>query len=68
VLVDVERPKQIAQAMLALATDREQAQESVAYGRKMILERFSPDRVINAHLSYYQDVVESWKRGGQRNA
>lgn len=63
VLVDVENPEEIAAAMLSLAHDRERATSLVSYGRRMILERFSPDLVLEMHLQYYRQVVEMWDRG-----
>jgi glycosyltransferase involved in cell wall biosynthesis len=56
-LVDIENPSEIAEAMLALVHNRELALDLVAYGRQMISDRFSPDRVVQMHLDYYQDVV-----------
>jgi L-malate glycosyltransferase len=57
ILVDIENPSEIAQAMLALAHNRELALDFVTYGRQMIRERFSLDRIVQMHLDYYQDIV-----------
>jgi glycosyltransferase involved in cell wall biosynthesis len=56
ILVDIENPSEIAQAMLALAHNRELALDFVTYGRQMIRERFSLDRIVQMHLDYYQDI------------
>jgi glycosyltransferase involved in cell wall biosynthesis len=58
ILVDIENPSEIAEAMLALVHNRELALDLVAYGRQMISDRFSPDRVVQMHLDYYQDIVD----------
>jgi glycosyltransferase involved in cell wall biosynthesis len=60
VLVDVEDPVEIAQAMLGLVHDRERALELVAYGRDMILKKWSPDRIVEMHLEYYKEIAGSW--------
>jgi glycosyltransferase involved in cell wall biosynthesis len=57
ILVDIENPSEIAQAMLALVHNRELALDLVAHGRQMIRDRFSLDRVVQMHLDYYQDIV-----------
>jgi glycosyltransferase involved in cell wall biosynthesis len=57
ILVDIENPSEIAQAMLALVHNRELALDFVTYGRQMIRDRFSLDRVVQMHLDYYQDIV-----------
>ncbi len=62
VLVDIEQPERIAEAMLALARDRDRARALVAYGRGMILDRFHPDRILDLHLHYYRDVIHEWER------
>jgi glycosyltransferase involved in cell wall biosynthesis len=59
-LVNIERPKDIAKAMLGLIRNREWATDLICYGRRMILDRFSPDRVLNMHVQYYQDVIQQW--------
>jgi glycosyltransferase involved in cell wall biosynthesis len=64
-LVDIENPAEIAQAMLALVHNRELAHDLVAYGRRMIRDRFSPDRVVQMHLDYYQDIVDQTYRSEQ---
>jgi L-malate glycosyltransferase len=61
VLVDIERPDKVAEAMLALARDRERAMTLVSYGRRMILDRFNPDLILDMHLQYYRDVIQEWK-------
>jgi len=58
ILVDIENPSEIAEAMLALVHNRELALDLVTYGRQMISDRFSPDRVVQMHLDYYQDIVD----------
>jgi glycosyltransferase involved in cell wall biosynthesis len=60
VLVDIENPEEIAAAMLALAGDRERAMKLVTYGRRMISDRFNPERVLDMHLQYYRDVISEW--------
>lgn len=65
ILVDIENPAEIAQAMLALVHNRELAHDLVAYGRRMIRDRFSPDRVVQMHLDYYQDIVDQTYRSEQ---
>jgi glycosyltransferase involved in cell wall biosynthesis len=64
-LVDIEQPEKIAEAMLALARNRGRALALIAYGRKMIVDRFSPDRVLDLHLQFYRDVIQQWKGTGQ---
>ena len=59
ILVDVEDPAKIAQAMLGLVRDRERALELVAYGRDMILRKWSPDRIVEMHLEYYREIIGS---------
>jgi hypothetical protein len=43
--------------MLALVHNRELALDLVAYGRQMISDRFSPNRVVQMHLDYYRDII-----------
>jgi glycosyltransferase involved in cell wall biosynthesis len=59
ILVDVEDPAEIAQAMLGLVRNRELALELVTYGRQMILDKWSPDRIVEMHLEYYREIVGS---------
>jgi glycosyltransferase involved in cell wall biosynthesis len=59
ILVDVEDPTEIAQAMLGLVHNRERALELVTYGRQMILNKWSPDRIVEMHLEYYEDIMGS---------
>ena len=47
--------------MTALARDRSRGLALVAYGQEMIRQRFSPDRILDMHLNYYQDVIRQWK-------
>jgi glycosyltransferase involved in cell wall biosynthesis len=60
ILVDVENPAEIAEAMLGIVHNRERALELVTYGRRMILEKWSPDRIVEMHLEYYKEIVGSW--------
>jgi glycosyltransferase involved in cell wall biosynthesis len=62
ILVDIEDPARIAEAMTALCRDRGKGLSLVSYGREMIRERFSPERVVDMHLSYYEDVIRAWKQ------
>lgn len=57
ILVDIENPSEVAQAMLGLVHTRELALDLVAYGRQMISDRFSPNRVVQMHLDYYRDII-----------
>jgi glycosyltransferase involved in cell wall biosynthesis len=61
-LVDIEDPEKIAEAMLEVVRNRERAIALVSYGRRMLLDRFSPDRILAMHLQYYRDVIREWKR------
>jgi glycosyltransferase involved in cell wall biosynthesis len=61
ILVDIENPDDIAAAMLSLVEDRQRANSLVSYGRQMIQERFSPERVIDMHLRFYEEVIDQWK-------
>lgn len=56
-LVDIENPSEIGDAMLMLARDRNRANELVSYGRKMISERFGCDQIVRMHLDYYRDII-----------
>lgn len=58
ILVDIEKPGEIADAMLKLVLDRDKAHELISYGRKMISERFGFDRVVRMHLEYYKDIID----------
>jgi glycosyltransferase involved in cell wall biosynthesis len=58
VLVDVENPSEIAEAMVALVNHRERALDLVSYGRRMIRDQLSPDRVARMHLDYYEDLMD----------
>ena len=58
ILVDIEDPAEIAEAMLGLARNRERGLELVSYGREMILKKWSPDRIAELHLEYYRDIAE----------
>jgi hypothetical protein len=46
--------------MLGIVHNRERALELVTYGRRMILEKWSPDRIVEMHLEYYKEIVGSW--------
>ena len=59
ILVDVENPAEIAEAMLGLVHNRERALELVDYGRAMILEKWNPDRIVDMHLEYYGEIAGS---------
>ena len=61
ILIDIEKPVEIAQAMLALAHNRQLALDLVSYGRQMIRNRFNPDRVIEMHLDYYREIINAWR-------
>jgi glycosyltransferase involved in cell wall biosynthesis len=66
-LVDIEHPGKIAEAMLALVRNRERSLALVSYARRMVSTRFSPERVLDLHLEYYRDVVREWRSGHARN-
>lgn len=57
ILVDIEDPAEIAQAMLGLVRNRELALELVSYGRAMILSKWNPNRIVEMHLEYYWDIA-----------
>jgi len=57
ILVDIEDPAEIAQAMLGLVRNRELALELVSYGRAMILSKWNPNRIVEMHLEYYRDIA-----------
>jgi glycosyltransferase involved in cell wall biosynthesis len=57
ILVDIENPAEIAQAMLGLVRNRDRALELVTYGRDMILRKWNPDRIAGMHLEYYRDIA-----------
>ncbi len=59
-LVDIEDAPEIARAMLALSRDRDKALHLVSYGRQMIRDRFSLDRVADMHLDFYGDIIREW--------
>jgi len=61
ILVDIESPSEIAQAMLALVHNRGRALDLVTYGQQMIRERWNLDRIVRMHLDYYQDIVDQAK-------
>jgi glycosyltransferase involved in cell wall biosynthesis len=56
-LVDVERPAEIAEAMRALIMDRTVADAMIAHGRLFIREHFSPEAALERHLQYYSDIL-----------
>jgi L-malate glycosyltransferase len=62
VLVDIENPIAIAEAMLTLTRDRNLALELVSYGRQMIRNRFSPEQVVEMHLRFYRDIIQEWEK------
>jgi len=57
ILVNIEDPAEIAEAMLGLARNRERGLELVSYGRAMILRKWSPDRIAEMHLEYYREIA-----------
>lgn len=61
-LVDIEDPAEIARAMLELVRNRDRALELVNYGRDMILRKWSPDRIVEMHLDYYQEIAGSSRK------
>jgi len=61
ILVDIEDPVRVAEAMTALANDHNKAMTLVSYGQEMIRRRFSPERILELHLDYYQDIIRKWK-------
>lgn len=56
-LVDVEDPRDICDAMRTLILDRGLAESLVAYGRQRIVADFHPDRILALHLAYYRDIL-----------
>ena len=56
-LVDIESPSEIAQAMLGLARNRALGQRLVRYGRRMILDRWNIERITQMHLDFYQELI-----------
>lgn len=59
-LVDIEEPSEIARAMLKLTHDRELAARLVSDGRRMILNRFNPDLIVDRHLKFYEEIIQQW--------
>ena len=62
-LVDVERPAEIADAMRTLMLDRSGAEASIAHGRTIIRERYSPAAVLQQHLALYADILNTSAQG-----
>ena len=62
-LVDVERPAEIAEAMRALMLDRPQAEAGIAHGHSIIRERYSPAAVLRQHLEFYADILKASRQG-----
>ena len=62
-LVDVERPAEIADAMRTLMLDRARAEASIAHGRCIIRERYSPVAVLQQHLTFYADILKASAQG-----
>jgi glycosyltransferase involved in cell wall biosynthesis len=58
-LVDVERPAEIADVMRALMMDRVAADAMIAHGRLFIRENFSPEVALERHLHYYRDILNN---------
>lgn len=44
---------------LCLSIYRTLALELVTYGCKMILDKWSPDRIVEMHLEYYEEILVS---------
>jgi glycosyltransferase involved in cell wall biosynthesis len=58
-LVDVERPAEIAEAMRTLMLDRALAEASIAHGRCTIRQRYSPSVVLRQHLEFYKHILNT---------
>jgi glycosyltransferase involved in cell wall biosynthesis len=56
-LVDVENPPELADAMHFLASNRKKAMEMVERGRIFIQQNFSSERILELHLEYYRDIL-----------
>ena len=56
-LVNIESPADIAQAMLALAKQKDRRLVLVRYGRQMIADRFGLDRFVRSHMDFYRDII-----------
>ena len=64
VLVDVERPAEIADAVRRLLDDEHSARELGDRGRKRAACCFSPEVVAHAYLEAYEET----RRNGQRRS
>ena len=60
-LVDIEDADEVAWAMRTAVHERSTFDVMIAYGRRMIQERFSPESILDLHLSYYRDVIRGHK-------
>ncbi len=56
-LIDIERPAEIADAMSTAITDRVWADASIRHGRQFIRKQFSHEVALNGHLEYYREIL-----------
>ena len=56
-LVDVEDPEELREAMETAIVDRRRSESLVAHGRQQIQAEFNPERILALHLEYYRDIL-----------
>lgn len=59
-LVDIEDADEVACAMRTAVHERSTFDVMIAYGRRMIQERFSLERILDLHLDYYRDIIRDY--------
>lgn len=63
-LVDPQRPDEIAAAVLALLSDRGRAAALAATGRRRVLEEFGLDKVVRKNEEFYERIGRDFHRSG----
>lgn len=56
-LVPVKHPEAIAEKVLELASDKDKARKMGTRGRRMVLEKYSKDIVVDQYLKVYEKIL-----------
>jgi glycosyltransferase involved in cell wall biosynthesis len=59
-LVDPDKPEEIADAILMMLENKRQRDRMAVAGQKLVQEKFNIARSVNEHIQYYQQVIRQY--------